>query len=499
MSEPLCLNAAHEYASYGWKCIRIRAQGKLPNVGDAWQDKATDGEDTLTRWFTEQPSANVGVLLGAASGIIDFEGDGPGAEETFRKMFGGDPPITPVYQSSRGKHRIFRFRGDLPGQGRNHFKIGDLEVRTGYGGMAAQSVFPPSIHASGAHYKWLVSPSECPPAEIPDSVQAWLWNFFGEPTSGLDQNTRAKRDWRQIAKGVSEGSRNDDLAAYAGKLLADLADPFDNGAIGRVLELLHAWNERNTPPMPQDEVNRTFDSILTRHRRSVSNATANEQFEKDMPADAPPDWELHIIESDPPRFRLKSPLWAHGKAKDGFVELPIDKYDHADAICKAVLVQAMEHVAALRFKRMWNGPKGKPGLRDQLWPTAERIAALPEERRSVVVAEAVLGCLEAAKVADERQEPDKRGTPKRMADGSVWFQVGNIHEAIGYTLSKIKQPEIVDCIKAAGARNKQARVGDHVRRFKVLDRMGLRALREAASTGEDAVARSAPIPEAINE
>ena len=130
------VNAAMEYASYGWHVVPIKPGGKMPIAGKEWQHKATVDEYQISAWWEQTPNANVGILLGEKSGIVDFEGDGPEAEATMQLIFGDDIPITPTYKSSRGVHRIFRYRNDLPEPGKNGFKIGDLEIRTGNSGKS---------------------------------------------------------------------------------------------------------------------------------------------------------------------------------------------------------------------------------------------------------------------------------------------------------------------------------------------------------------------------
>lgn len=491
MADDDILQAAIEYGRLGWRVVPLRPRDKKPFL-DEWQHRATAEEEAIAEFWQQTPGANVGIALGAGSGIIDFEGDGPDAEKTLLAVFGGEPPVTPTYKSKRGKHRLFRFRDDLPGQGKNHFKVGDLEIRTGYGDKGAQSVFPPSIHPDGGVYEWLVAPADCPPAVISDAVQAWLWNWFDEPTSALEQNTRARRDWNKVADGAAEGERNDTLASFAGKLFSDLGDPFDNGAVGRIFRLLQAWNERNRPPMPEAEVKRTFESILARHRQRTASLNANDHFEKDKPTTAPEEWQLEIVESRPRKFRLYSPLWAE-RTPYGYIEIDSSKMLSPSQIRREALEQSDVWIDPTRFDRRWMGGKGIESLARQLVQSATHVAAEPEERRDVVVAEVVLQCLEHARVAVNDGGPDPRGRPVRMADGSVWFQVGAVLEDVGYTLAKIKHGELVEVLSKAGATNEQCRIGTAVKRFKVLDRNGLRSLRNAAEVAQELEKKAAPI------
>ena len=130
------IEAAKQYAALGWHVLPVL--GKVPQ-GEAWQLKATNSEVAYV--FGNHKFDGVGVLLGGKSGIVDIECDSQDAEDYFFRLLGGEIPETPTFQSTRGKHYLFRWREDLPPVA--VFKINGLEFRIG-NGKAAQSVFPPS-------------------------------------------------------------------------------------------------------------------------------------------------------------------------------------------------------------------------------------------------------------------------------------------------------------------------------------------------------------------
>jgi hypothetical protein len=69
--------------------------------------------------------------------------------------------------------------------------------------------------------------------------------------------------WREVAhRGVLAGQRNNTIASFTGHLLWHGVDP------EVVLDLLLAWNRvRCQPPLPDDEVARTVQSIARLHGR----------------------------------------------------------------------------------------------------------------------------------------------------------------------------------------------------------------------------------------
>ena len=66
--------------TYGRQCT---SAGKHPRI-KSWQTEATDDLEKISSWVERWPHMNVGVALGKASGIVDFECDSPEAEKIGR-------------------------------------------------------------------------------------------------------------------------------------------------------------------------------------------------------------------------------------------------------------------------------------------------------------------------------------------------------------------------------------------------------------------------------
>lgn len=153
----------------GAKFIPVISEQKRPACA-GWPDKATDDLETVMRWASR---GNVGICLGHG-GLIDIEYDDEQGREEFLELCDSNGiPLhtirTPVWESARGCHHLFRLTDDLPPVA--VAKIGAVEVRIG--GRAAQSVLPPSIHPSGKLYRWVVGPQDCEVAAISlDAIQA---------------------------------------------------------------------------------------------------------------------------------------------------------------------------------------------------------------------------------------------------------------------------------------------------------------------------------------
>ena len=151
-----------------------------------------------------------------------------------------------------GRHIYFAHPG---GAVRNKVGIAQgLDLR-GDGGYV---VAPPSMHPSGRRYEWEVSrhPDGTPLAPLPHwllSIVAFESARLGHPLS----------HWRTLVReGVTQGERNNTIASLTGHLLWHGVDP------GVVLDLMLCWNARRCrPPLSEDEVGRTVESIVHTHAR----------------------------------------------------------------------------------------------------------------------------------------------------------------------------------------------------------------------------------------
>lgn len=76
---------------------------------------------------------------------------------------------------------------------------------------------------------------------------------------------RSNEYWREIAFGVGEGERNKTLASLIGYLLRRYVDA------NLVYGLASAWAMTCTPPIEQNEVNKTFNSILKKDNQRTRN------------------------------------------------------------------------------------------------------------------------------------------------------------------------------------------------------------------------------------
>ena len=151
-------------AAIGCRFVRL-ARGEKRPVGAAWQTRSTSSPEDVAAWL--RAGANVGLLLGSASGVVDVEFDNLAGLEQLA-AFGILDLRTPTWRSARGEHRLFRWEPWMPASAVVHFD--DLEIRIG--GKAAQSVLPPSRHPDGTVYEWIASPQDVAVAAFPAQLLA---------------------------------------------------------------------------------------------------------------------------------------------------------------------------------------------------------------------------------------------------------------------------------------------------------------------------------------
>ena len=445
------LTAALEYAARGWHVVPLRGRGKRPWLAH-WEREASADEERVTGWWGERPTSNVGVQLGPRSGIVDVEGDEAESEADYALLFGADAPICPTFQSSRGKHRLYAWTDDLPPLAVVH--LGAIEIRLGGGDRGAQTVFPPSIHPEGGVYQWLVSPDEVDPPPLPEAVVTAIWNRQGgrldDPTGG---GRRSADDWERITEGVAEGDRNESAAAWIGRLLAGVADVFGQPAVLTAWDATRGWNRGNRPPLDEDELRRTFDSILARERRKRSgtgeaakhNVIRRDPETGEMSVEG---WRLVIVASEPPVFRLHSPLW------EGYVELTSADMRSVGKIGQAVLDQKQFWLPRW-FGRFWEGGKDRSGVQRPsaaavLIDRAQTVEADSDVVRTAIVAAAILEFLDTPRPWTEDQKPETAYRTMRLEDGSIVWKFNRMHERLSRGPDKITRNELVRVLDEVG-------------------------------------------------
>lgn len=147
------LETALGYVERGLALLPLRTGSKDPNYPllpkvqgrGVWKPlaKQAASADQVQRWFEQDPEANIGIVCGGVSGnlvVVDFDAGIPS---------GLHLPPTAVAETSRGRH--YYYRSSVPFRTFAWVLDGCKgEVRCDGGYVVA----PPSIHPTGAQYRW---------------------------------------------------------------------------------------------------------------------------------------------------------------------------------------------------------------------------------------------------------------------------------------------------------------------------------------------------------
>jgi Bifunctional DNA primase/polymerase, N-terminal/Primase C terminal 1 (PriCT-1)/DeoR-like helix-turn-helix domain len=228
------LEAALEYAGRGLPVFPCHARGKTPLTEHGLHDASTDTTAVLT-WWTRWPEANIGIVTGAASGLVvldvDVQHGGQRSLAALEAEHGKLAATPEVLTGGGGKHLYFAHPGETVGNSAGRLGAG-LDIR-GDGGYV---VAPPSLHASGRPYKWLRPGRKLELGQPP----AWLLAEVAKRRNGPAP---------KVDTVIPAGRRNDELASLAGSFRRRGMNE------NEILAALEAVNrERCRPPLPAGEL-----------------------------------------------------------------------------------------------------------------------------------------------------------------------------------------------------------------------------------------------------
>jgi hypothetical protein len=242
---------------------RCTNPGKVPWY--KWKDlqERLPTEDEVRNWWRRHPDANLGLALGYVSGLVRVDVDGPAGEAELQRLSGGDLPATLELTGGRPDSRGLLYRipdGTKVKTTAKPLSVGE-ELRLQAHG--AQTVLPPSRHASGRLYAWRPGhgPGEIKPALAP----AWLLSALDPErrtagtstaiwrqrcTAGDNVEKRAIAWLKTLPAAVSgQGGHNQTMAAARGVVYG-----FDLGPERGFDILAVHYNPRCRPPWTEAEL-----------------------------------------------------------------------------------------------------------------------------------------------------------------------------------------------------------------------------------------------------
>lgn len=148
---PDLASAALDYAAQGLPVFPCNPATKSPLTPNGFRDASRDPA-TITRWWSQSPSAMIGIPTGEASGFWALDVDDPEAFEAAALTL----PVTRKVKTGKGYHLHFANDPEVRNAQRHATRgwpfpeLPGAEVR-GEGGYV---IVPPSVHPSGKAYTW---------------------------------------------------------------------------------------------------------------------------------------------------------------------------------------------------------------------------------------------------------------------------------------------------------------------------------------------------------
>lgn len=252
------LEHALEYLKAGLCVLPVHPFSKRPCMSN-WQKYITQRptEEEVTKWFTALSGVGIGVVTGKISGLVVLDID-TRYEENVEALFDKYPTNLIARSGSGGYHLYYRYPDKV-----NHIPnavniIEGVDLRADGGFI----VLPPTVHASGKAYEWI--------------RYEGMLDFPIELLQQPKQSAPNQGKWLSEAlRGVRSGERNNTAARLAGYF-------FSKGLNADVIEhILFEWNQRNDPPLPNNELSTTIKSIQRNHQEVCNTNITSVDFTDD--------------------------------------------------------------------------------------------------------------------------------------------------------------------------------------------------------------------------
>lgn len=193
---------------------------------------------------------------------------------------------------------------------------------------------------------------------------------------------------------------------------------------------------------------------------------------------APDYFYLVILEAEPKVFLLFSPTFH--EAPDSCIELSPKQFLSWQCVRHAAAEQANAWLPGNKDdRRQWEKDGGHC---QRLMRDAKRAEAPPERRQTAVVAGRMLDLMGRARPADPDDQPDKRGKPTRLSDGSLVFRFSCVLDEFSF-LPRDDRPtrnELSKLLQSVGVQEHRLQEGGKRTRLHILDADALRRLEEVA-------------------
>lgn len=393
----LLLRAIDDYQEFGWHVL-LTCRPNLDGIGclqhgkncnsvgkallpgfSGWVDRfmsgvACDYDRIRDAISSHRGLPNLAIAWGKGSNTWDIEIDAdenrPEADlerQVLARMQLEMFPPGPIFRSSRGKHRLFKWDDRLNGVAKQ--VVSEFSNAIGYRIRGVYSVVPPSIHAHGSRYEWMVHPKTEPIPEAAESlVMALLAAKGGLLVASSNQPARPSRQrnevlvraleaYRKTGGKIGEGARHETIGTYIGWICRKIGCINDENDVQVAINDVARWaSEACDPPLPQDEALKYFEDIFQKEcaRRRDEMVSRSVAAKVGLGEGRPSALRLEIeVDIDGAEtFLFYSPAtW------EGAIRLDPRKFRLWDYVVNEALAQKLATIGGMFTDREWSrGP-----------------------------------------------------------------------------------------------------------------------------------------------
>ena len=267
-------NVAQSLAKNGIKVYPLSPGSKVPVAGSHGEHDATDDLDTIKKWFDYNPNFNLAINLQASGlAVIDLDKhnnttDGVQNYSKYLLNHGNnymDSLKTYTELTPRGGiHIFYNLNHDLGNK--------DIQLMPGVELLTGKVVIAPSYISE--INKWYMPQYQGYPTLNNDNVQSlpeWIVDLVKDAKQRTTNSTTVYENYQpgqkrwtgrlldELVHGAPKGDRNNYLTQLTGKMFHVGADS------DSIYNLLAFANSNCEPPLPDNEINSIFGSILKKN------------------------------------------------------------------------------------------------------------------------------------------------------------------------------------------------------------------------------------------
>lgn len=268
------LDTALVLAKCGMKVYPLTAGSKIPVQGSHGEHDATNDLDTIKKWFNYNPNFNLAINLQASNlAVVDLDNhenatNGVQNYSKYIRNHGSSyvdslktyTEITP----RNGLHIFYKLNQDLGNK--------DIQLMPGVELLTGKTVIAPSfINEFNKGYRAEYQDFQILGYDKVQTLPGWIVDLAKEaqqrtsnPATVYENYQPGQKRWTgrlldELVHGTGKGERNNYLTQLTGKMFRVGADS------KTVYNLLSFANSNCEPPLPDNEINSIFGSILKKN------------------------------------------------------------------------------------------------------------------------------------------------------------------------------------------------------------------------------------------